>query len=130
MELESTTFPEYGKGAVVYITDHEGRGIGLINKLKAYKLQEKGQDTIEANINLGFKSDLRDYGTGAQILVDIGYQEFKLITNNPTKIIGLEGYGLKIVDRVSLAPKINPYNKKYIETKKEKMHHLYAASKC
>lgn len=119
---------EYGKGAVVYITDHEGRGIGLINKLKAYKLQEKGQDTIEANISLGFKSDLRDYGTGAQILVDIGYREFKLITNNPTKIIGLEGYGLKIVDRVSLAPKINSFNKKYIETKKEKMHHLYAVS--
>ena len=100
---------EYGNGAVVYITDHEGRGIGLINKLKAYNLQEKGQDTIEANISLGFKSDLRDYGTGAQILVDIGYQEFKLITNNPTKIIGLEGYGLKIIDRVGLAPKINKF---------------------
>jgi len=116
---------EYGKGAVVYITDHEGRGIGLINKLKAYKLQDKGQDTVEANISLGFKSDLRDYGTGAQILVDIGYKEFKLITNNPKKIIGLEGYGLKIVDRVGLAPKINEFNKRYIETKKEKMHHLY-----
>lgn len=116
---------EYGNGAVVYITDHEGRGIGLINKLKAYNLQEKGQDTIEANISLGFKSDLRDYGTGAQILVDIGYQEFKLITNNPKKIIGLEGYGLKIIDRVGLAPKINKFNKRYIETKKEKMHHLY-----
>lgn len=119
---------EYGKGALVYITDHEGRGIGLINKLKAYKLQDNGQDTIEANISLGFKSDLRDYGTGAQILVDIGYREFKLITNNPTKIIGLEGYGLKIIDRVGLAPKINQFNKKYIETKKEKMHHLYAVS--
>lgn len=119
---------EYGKGAVVYITDHEGRGIGLINKLRAYKLQDKGQDTIEANISLGFKSDLRDYGTGAQILVDIGYREFKLITNNPKKIIGLEGYGLKIVDRVGLAPKINEFNKRYIETKKEKMHHLYAVS--
>ena len=119
---------EYGNGAVVYITDHEGRGIGLINKLKAYNLQEKGQDTIEANISLGFKSDLRDYGTGAQILVDIGYQEFKLITNNPTKIIGLEGYGLKIIDRVGLAPKINKFNKRYIETKKEKMHHLYTSA--
>ena len=119
---------EYGKGAVVYITDHEGRGIGLINKLKAYKLQDKGQDTIEANISLGFKSDLRDYGTGAQILVDIGYSEFKLITNNPKKIVGLEGYGLKIVDRVGLAPKINEFNKRYIETKKEKMHHLYVQS--
>lgn len=119
---------EYGKGALVYITDHEGRGIGLINKLKAYKLQEKGRDTIEANLDLGFKSDLRDYGTGAQILVDIGYREFKLITNNPTKIIGLEGYGLKIVERVGLAPKINQFNKRYIETKKEKMHHLYTVS--
>ncbi len=119
---------EYGKGALVYITDHEGRGIGLINKLRAYKLQDIGQDTIEANISLGFKSDLRDYGTGAQILVDIGYREFKLITNNPTKIIGLEGYGLKIIDRVGLAPKINEFNKRYIETKKEKMHHLYAVS--
>lgn len=118
---------DYGNGAVVYITDHEGRGIGLINKLKAYNLQENGQDTIEANISLGFKSDLRDYGTGAQILVDIGYREFKLITNNPTKIIGLEGYGLKIIDRVGLAPKINEFNKRYIETKKEKMHHLYTA---
>ncbi len=118
---------DYGKGALVYITDHEGRGIGLINKLKAYELQEKGQDTIEANISLGFKSDLRDYGTGAQILVDIGYQEFKLITNNPTKIIGLEGYGLKIIDRVGIPPKINQFNKRYIETKKQKMHHLYLA---
>ncbi len=120
---------EYGNGAVVYITDHEGRGIGLINKLKAYNLQEKGQDTVEANISLGFKSDLRDYGTGAQILVDIGYQEFKLITNNPKKIIGLEGYGLKIVDRIGLPPKINKFNKRYIETKKEKMHHLYTSEK-
>jgi len=121
---------DYGKGALVYITDHEGRGIGLINKLKAYNLQDKGQDTIEANISLGFKSDLRDYGTGAQILVDIGYREFELITNNPKKIIGLKGYGLKVVDRVSIPPKINRFNKRYIETKKEKMHHLYTSKKA
>ena len=91
-------------------------------------MQDKGRDTIEANLDLGFKSDLRDYGTGAQILVDIGYSEFKLITNNPKKIVGLEGYGLKIVDRVGLEPKINEFNKRYIETKKEKMHHLYVQS--
>lgn len=114
---------EYGKGALVYIRDHEGRGIGLLNKLKAYSLQEKGQDTIDANISLGFESDLRDYGTGAQILLDLGYEKFKLITNNPTKIIALKGYGLEVVERVSLPIGINKYNKKYIETKKNRMHH-------
>jgi len=116
---------EYGRGAVIYIKDHEGRGIGLINKIKAYALQEAGQDTIEANVSLGFKSDLRDYGVGAQIILDLGYNNFKLITNNPKKIIGLEGYGLKIHDIVNLEPEINNYNKRYMETKKEKMHHMY-----
>ncbi len=115
---------DYGKGAVVYLTDHEGRGIGLCNKIKAYKLQELGQDTIEANISLGFKSDLRDYGTGAQIIRDLGYKEFNLITNNPKKVIGLEGYGLKINDIIKVESEITPYNKRYLETKKEKMHHL------
>lgn len=114
---------EYGKGAVVYLTDHEGRGIGLCNKIKAYKLQEQGQDTIEANISLGFKSDLRDYGTGAQIIRDLGYCEFNLITNNPKKVIGLEGYGLKINDIIKVESEITPYNKRYLETKKERMHH-------
>jgi 3,4-dihydroxy 2-butanone 4-phosphate synthase/GTP cyclohydrolase II len=114
---------EYGKGAVVYLTDHEGRGIGLCNKIKAYKLQEQGQDTIQANISLGFKSDLRDYGTGAQILVDLGYNNFNLITNNPKKIIGLEGYGLHVNDVIKLSSEVTPYNKRYLETKKEKMHH-------
>ena len=114
---------EYGKGAVVYLTDHEGRGIGLCNKIKAYKLQEQGQDTIEANISLGFKSDLRDYGTGAQILVDLGYTEFNLISNNPKKIIGLEGYGLKVKDLIKLSSEVTPYNQRYLDTKKEKMHH-------
>ncbi len=116
---------EYGKGALVYIRDHEGRGIGLINKLKAYKLQDMGQDTIDANISLGFKSDLRNYGTGAQILVDLGYKEFKLITNNPTKIIALTGYGLKVSERVAIPPKINSYNERYIKTKINRMEHLY-----
>lgn len=114
---------DYGKGAVVYLTDHEGRGIGLCNKIRAYKLQEQGQDTIEANISLGFKSDLRDYGTGAQIIRDLGFCEFDLITNNPKKIIGLEGYGLKVNKTIKLPSEVTPYNKRYLETKKEKMHH-------
>ena len=114
----------YGKGALVYIADHEGRGIGLINKLKAYKLQQEGQDTVDANISLGFKPDLRDYGTGAQILLDLGYEKFNLITNNPTKIVALKGYGLEIIERVPSNSKINKYNKKYICTKKDRMNHL------
>ncbi len=116
---------EYGKGALVYIRDHEGRGIGLINKLKAYKLQDMGQDTIDANISLGFKSDLRNYGTGAQILVDLGYSEFNLITNNPKKIVALTGYGLKIKERIGIEPKITKYNKRYIQTKIDRMEHMY-----
>lgn len=117
---------EWGRGAVIYIRDHEGRGIGLINKIKAYALQENGQDTIEANISLGFQPDLRDYGVGAQIILDLGYNNFNLITNNPKKIIGLEGYGLKIHDIVNLEPDVNCYNKRYMETKKDKMHHMYS----
>lgn len=117
---------EWGRGAVIYIRDHEGRGIGLINKIKAYALQEKGQDTIEANISLGFQPDLRDYGVGAQIILDLGYNNFNLITNNPKKIIGLEGYGLKIHDIVNLEADINCYNKKYMTTKKEKMNHMFS----
>ncbi len=116
---------KYGKGAIIYMRNHEGRGIGLINKIKAYALQEKGQDTIEANVSLGFAPDLRDYGVGAQIILDLGYNNFSLITNNPKKIIGLEGYGLKIHDIVNLEPDINSYNERYMETKKEKMHHMY-----
>lgn len=116
---------KYGKGALVYIRDHEGRGIGLINKLKAYKLQDMGQDTIDANISLGFKSDLRNYGTGAQILVDLGYKEFKLITNNPKKIVALTGYGLKVQERVGIIPKINKFNERYIKTKINRMEHMY-----
>ncbi len=114
---------DYGKGAVVYLTDHEGRGIGLCNKIKAYKLQEEGQDTIQANLSLGFKSDLRDYGTGAQILVDLGYTDFNLITNNPKKIIGLQGYGLNVLDTIKVSSEVTPYNQRYLDTKREKMHH-------
>jgi len=115
---------EYGKGALIYMHDHEGRGIGLVNKIKAYSLQEQGQDTIEANISLGFKEDLRDYGVGAQIIRDIGFITFNLITNNPKKIVGLEGYGLKIHDIVHLKSEITEYNKRYLDTKKNKMHHI------
>ena len=115
---------EYKKGALVYMKGQEGRGIGLINKIKAYALQDKGQDTVQANVSLGFAPDLRDYGIGAQILRDLGYFEFNLLTNNPTKIIGLSGYGLKINKRIPIKPIIDEYNKKYIKTKIEKMHHL------
>lgn len=117
---------EWGKGAIIYMRDHEGRGIGLINKIKAYSLQEKGQDTIEANISLGFQPDLRDYGVGAQIILDLGYNNFNLITNNPKKIVGLEGYGLKIHDIVNLEAEVNCHNEKYMTTKREKMNHMYS----
>ena len=112
-----------GKGAVVYMRGHEGRGIGIVNKIKAYKLQEQGQDTIEANISLGFKPDLRDYGVGAQIIRDIGYQKFNLITNNPKKIVGLKGYGLEVNDIIKVESEVTEYNKYYLDTKKVKMHH-------
>ena len=110
---------DYGKGAVIYMRNHEGRGIGLVNKIKAYALQDKGQDTI----SLGFPVDLRDYGAGAQIIRDLGFNNFNLITNNPKKIIGLKGYGLKINDIINIKSDINKYNKRYLDTKREKMHH-------
>ena len=115
---------EYGKGALVYMRGHEGRGIGLINKIKAYALQEQGQDTVQANVSLGFAPDLRDYGIGAQILRQLGYSKFNLLTNNPKKIVGLEGYGLEIVERLPIVPVLNEHNEKYINTKIEKMDHL------
>ena len=115
---------DYGKGALVYMRGHEGRGIGLINKIKAYALQDKGQDTVQANVSLGFAPDLRDYGIGAQIIRHLNYNKFNLLTNNPTKIVGLEGYGLEINERIPIEPIIDKYNEKYIKTKIEKMHHL------
>ncbi len=115
---------EYGKGAVVYIRNHEGRGIGLVNKIKAYALQDNGQDTIDANLSLGFPEDLRDYGVGAQIIRDLGFNNFNLLTNNPKKIIGLKGYGLTINEVVNIKTEINSYNERYMTTKKEKMHHM------
>lgn len=114
-----------GCGALVYLRAHEGRGIGLINKLKAYVLQDEGQDTVEANVALGFAPDLRDYGVGAQILLDLDLIKFNLITNNPTKIIGLEGYGIEVLDRVALPPHINKYNKNYMCAKVDKMDHMF-----
>ena len=115
---------EHGRGAVVYMRNHEGRGIGLVNKIKAYNLQDNGQDTIEANISLGFPVDLRDYGVGAQIILDLGFNNFNLLTNNPKKIIGLQGYGLTINDVINIRTDINEYNEKYLMTKKEKMNHM------
>lgn len=111
-----------GKGIVLYM-NQEGRGIGLLNKLKAYKLQEEGLDTVEANEKLGFEGDHRDYGVGAQILHDLGVSKLKLITNNPTKRVGLMGYGLEIVENVSIEVAPNEHNQKYLETKRDKMGH-------
>ena len=111
-----------GKGVIVYM-NQEGRGIGLMNKIKAYALQEQGMDTVDANIHLGFDADERDYGVGASILREIGVSKMRLITNNPVKRIGLEGYGLEIVENVPIEVGINPYNEKYMRTKKERMGH-------
>jgi 3,4-dihydroxy 2-butanone 4-phosphate synthase/GTP cyclohydrolase II len=112
-----------GKGVILYM-HQEGRGIGLVNKLKAYALQDEGLDTVEANKKLGFKADLRDYGIGAQILRDLGVRRMKLITNNPKKIVGLEGYGLEVVDRMSIQIEPDPENLRYLQTKKDKLGHM------
>jgi 3,4-dihydroxy 2-butanone 4-phosphate synthase/GTP cyclohydrolase II len=113
-----------GKGVILYILNQEGRGIGLTNKVKAYAIQDKGTDTVEANRKLGFRPDQRDYGIGAQILVSLGVNKLRLITNNPRKFIGLVGYGLEIVERVPLEIPPNKQNLKYLKTKKEKMGHI------
>ena len=112
-----------GRGVVLYMRQ-EGRGIGLVNKLLAYHLQEQGKDTVEANEALGFKADLRDYGTGAQILKDLGLKKIKLLTNNPKKVIGLKGYDLEIVERIPLEIPPNPINEKYLNTKRDRLGHL------
>jgi 3,4-dihydroxy 2-butanone 4-phosphate synthase/GTP cyclohydrolase II len=115
---------EAGRGVVLYMRQ-EGRGIGLLSKLQAYKLQqEEGLDTVEANRRLGFGPDLRHYGIGAQILLDLGVRQIRLLTNNPKKVVGVEGYGLRIVERVPIAVPANQHNRRYLQTKKEKMGHL------
>lgn len=115
---------EAGKGVILYM-QQEGRGIGLLNKIKAYALQDQGCDTVEANLRLGFKPDLRDYGIGAQMLADLGVRKMRLMTNNPTKIVGLEGYGLQVVEQVPIVIEPCDTNLRYLTTKKEKMGHLY-----
>jgi 3,4-dihydroxy 2-butanone 4-phosphate synthase/GTP cyclohydrolase II len=113
-----------GKGVLVYISQHEGRGIGLLNKLKAYELQDKGCDTVDANLHLGYPPDVRDYGLGAQVLYDLGVRKMRLMTNNPAKRAGLSGYGLEIVERVPLQVTPNDINRDYLKAKRDKLGHL------
>jgi len=127
LSLAMQMVEEQGSGVVLYMRQ-EGRGIGLVNKLLAYSLQEDGKDTVEANELLGFKPDLRDYGIGAQILIDLGIKKIRLITNNPKKIIGLNGYSLEIVERVPIEICPNENNHRYLETKREKLGHLFTKS--
>ena len=129
-QLESAlaTIEKAGKGVVVYMRNHEGRGIGLLNKIKAYSLQDKGMDTVEANLEMGFNADLRQYGVGAQILLDLGIKRFNLLTNNPRKIRGLDGYGLEVLDRVPLPIETSKHNHQYLKTKQEKLGHLLEVS--
>jgi 3,4-dihydroxy 2-butanone 4-phosphate synthase / GTP cyclohydrolase II len=124
-QLESALclIEEEGQGVLLYLAQ-EGRGIGLLNKLRAYKLQEEGLDTVDANIELGLPADLRDYGIGAQILVDLGLTSIRLLTNNPKKIVGLEGYGLTVTDQLPIQHPPTQYNRDYLRTKRDRMGHL------
>jgi 3,4-dihydroxy 2-butanone 4-phosphate synthase/GTP cyclohydrolase II len=124
LRLSMEMIEKEGRGVVLYILNHEGRGIGLANKIRAYAMQDEGADTVEANRKLGFKPDQRDYGIGAQILVALGVRRLRLITNNPRKFVGLTGYGLEIVERVPLEVPPNACNLRYLKTKKEKMGHI------
>ena len=117
-----------GSGVLLYMRQ-EGRGIGLVNKIKAYVLQDQGMDTVEANSKLGFKADMRNYGIGAQVLVDLGVKKMRLLTNNPKKMIGLDGYGLSIIEQVPIEIEPNEFNRCYLECKKLKMGHLLHVDK-
>jgi len=123
LEMALSMISEAGAGVLIY-EQQEGRGIGLASKIKAYKLQEQGYDTVEANQKLGFDMDLREYGLGAQILADLGLRSIRLLTNNPRKLVGLRGYGLEIVEQVPIRVKPNPHNARYLQTKRQKMGHL------
>jgi 3,4-dihydroxy 2-butanone 4-phosphate synthase/GTP cyclohydrolase II len=123
IRLAMQAIAQEGRGVFLYMRQ-EGRGIGLHNKIRAYALQDKGMDTVEANEALGFQPDQRDYGIGAQILVDLGLKEIRLLTNNPRKIVGLEAHGLKVVEQVPILAKPNPKNLRYLETKQEKLGHI------
>jgi 3,4-dihydroxy 2-butanone 4-phosphate synthase/GTP cyclohydrolase II len=123
LEMALETIEKAGRGVVLYIAQ-EGRGIGLVNKLRAYELQDQGLDTVEANLALGFKADLRDYGLGAQVLADLGLRRLRLMTNNPKKVSGLNGYGLEIVEHVPIITKESEPRKRYLETKRDKLGHL------
>ena len=123
-QLESALamIEEHGRGVLLYLAQ-EGRGIGLLNKLRAYKLQEEGLDTVDANLKLGLPADLRDYGIGAQILTDLGLTSIRILTNNPKKIVGLEGYGLSVTGQVPIQPTPNPHNEAYLRAKRDRMGH-------
>ena len=123
INLAMKKIADEGRGVFLYMRQ-EGRGIGFHNKVKAYALQDSGLDTVEANISLGFAPDLRDYGIGAQILADLGLHKIRLLTNNPKKVIGLEGYGLEVVETVPIIIPPNPYNQRYLKTKREKLGHI------
>ncbi len=129
IDLAMQNIAKEGRGVLLYMRQ-EGRGIGFHNKMRAYALQDKGLDTVEANLSLGFPSDLRDYGIGAQILADLGLHEIRLLTNNPKKVIGLEGYGLKVVETLPIIVTPNPYNRDYLETKRKKLGHLLEIPKA
>lgn len=125
LQTALATIDAHGVGALVYLRTHEGRGIGLVNKIKAYALQDdQHMDTVEANLHLGFPADLRNYGIGAQILMDLGLSQFNLLTNNPRKIRGLDGYGLTIVERIGMPMHVTDHNEEYLETKREKLGHI------
>jgi len=122
LEAALTMIEQEGLGVLLYLSQ-EGRGIGLLNKLRAYKLQEEGFDTVDANLRLGLPADLRDYGIGAQILVDLGLSSIRILTNNPKKISGLSGYGLSVTDHIAIQPVPNRHNEDYLRTKRDKLGH-------